>query len=172
MRGRRRDAQKAAADTVARSTRYRNLLNPFQPVRIFSDDQIESLHLAALGMLENQGMRVLSPRGRAALAAAGATVDESTMMVRLDRGMVAKALTTVPAEVELVARNPARSCRVGGPHAVFAPVAGPPSVSDIQRGKVTGTVEHFRDFVKLSQSFDVIHVLGQMVEPQDAPLAE
>jgi trimethylamine--corrinoid protein Co-methyltransferase len=123
-------------------------------------------------MLENQGMRVLSPRGRAALASAGATVDESTMMVRLDRGMVAQALTTVPAEVELVARNPERSCRVGGPHAVFAPVAGPPSVSDLQRGKCTGTIEHFRDFVRLSQAFDVIHVLGQMVEPQDVPMSE
>src|SRR5215475_6758648 len=102
MRGRRRDAQKAAADTVARSTRYRNLVNPFEPVRIFSDDQIESLHQAALGMLETQGMRVLSPRGRAALASAGASVDESTLMVRLDRGLVAKALTTAPHEVDLV----------------------------------------------------------------------
>jgi trimethylamine--corrinoid protein Co-methyltransferase len=147
-------------------------VNPFEPVRIFSDDQVESLHLAALSLLENQGMRVLSPRGRAVLAAAGATVDESTLMVRLDRGMVAKALTTVPGEVELVARNPARSCRVGGRHVVFAPVAGPPSVSELQRGKLTGSLEHFRDFVRLSQAFDVIHVLGQMVEPQDIPIHE
>ena len=54
-----------------RSTRYRNLVNPFEPVRIFSDDQVESMHLAALEILERQGMRVLSPRGRAVLAGAG-----------------------------------------------------------------------------------------------------
>lgn len=173
MRPRRRDSQRAApTDSVGRSLRYRNLVNPFEPTRIFSDDQIESIHIAALGMLERKGMRVLSPRGRAALAAAGAKVDESTHMVQLDPGMVAKALTTVPTEVELVARNPARSCRVGGRHVVFAPVAGPPSVSDLVRGKRTGGIEDFRDFVKLAQSFDVIHTLGQMVEPQDVPMNE
>jgi len=157
---------------VERSSRYRNLVNPFEPTRIFSDDQVESIHLAALGMLERQGMRVLSPRGRAILASAGARVDEPTQMVYLEPELVAKALTTVPAEVEMIARNPSRSCRVGGRHVVFAPVAGPPSVSDLQRGKRTGTIEDFRDFVRLSQSFDVIHVLGQMVEPQDIPLSE
>jgi len=162
----------ATVERVERSSRYRNLVNPFEPTRIFSDDQVESIHLAALGMLQRQGMRILSPRGRAILASAGARVDESTQMVYLEPELVANALTTVPAEVELVARNPSRSCRVGGRHVVFAPVAGPPSVSDLQRGKRTGSIEDFRDFVRLSQAFDVIHVLGQMVEPQDIPLSE
>jgi trimethylamine--corrinoid protein Co-methyltransferase len=173
MKARKRDTNRAAATAgqqAARSARYRHLTNPFEPTRIFSDDQVESLHLTALGMLENQGMRVLSPRGRAAFAAAGARVDESSQMVHLDRGLVAKALTTVPAEVNLIARNPQRSCRVGGRHVVFAPVAGPPSVSNQQSGKHTGTIADFRDWVRLSQSFDVIHVLGQMVEPQDSPI--
>src|SRR5256885_12824112 len=61
MRPRRRDSQKAGnVGQVERSTRYRNLVNPFEPVRIFSDDQVENKHLAALGILERQGMRVLS----------------------------------------------------------------------------------------------------------------
>src|SRR6201993_3051443 len=120
MRPRRRDPQRAAAGGPAgRSPRYRNLRNPFEPVRIFSDDQIESMHLAALGILERQGMRVLSPRGRTLLAAAGAAVDEATHMVRLDPAMVAAALTTVPREVNLVARNPERTCRVGGRNVIF-----------------------------------------------------
>ena len=173
MRARRRDAQKTGAlERVNRSSSYRNLVNPFEPARIFSDDQVESIHLTALEMLERQGMRVLSARGRAAFASAGATVDESTQMVHLDRGLVAKALASVPAEVDMIGRNPLRSCRVGGRHVVFAPVAGPPSVSDLQRGKRTGSIEDFRDFVRLAQAFDVIHVLGQMVEPQDIPMSE
>lgn len=155
-----------------RATRYRQLVNPFEPVRIFSDDQIESMHQAALGILERQGMRVLSARGRKALAAAGAAVDESSQMVRLESELVNAALASVPAEVNLIARDAARSCRVGGRHVVFAPVAGPPSVSDLKDGKSTGTIESYRDFVRLSQAFDVIHVLGQMTEPQDVAVAE
>jgi trimethylamine---corrinoid protein Co-methyltransferase len=173
MRPRRRESPRSGAGGQAeRSMRYRDLINPFAPVRIFSDDQIESMHVAALGILERQGMRVLSPRGRAALAAAGAAVDESGNMVRLEAGLIRQALASVPAEVNLVARNAARTCRVGGRHVIFAPVAGPPSVSDLERGKRTGSIEDFRDFVKLSQAFDVIHVLGQMTEPQDSPVHE
>src|SRR5580658_1903740 len=171
-RPRRREAGKSASGQAQRSTRYRNLINPFAPVRLFSDDHVESMHLAALGMLERQGMRVLSARGREVLKAAGASVDESSQMVRLDPALVNAALGSVPAEANLVAANPARSCRVGGPHVVFAPVAGPPSVSDLQRGKRTGSIEDFRDFVRLAQAFDVIHVLGQMTEPQDVPVHE
>jgi len=141
-------------------------------VKIFSDDHIESMHLAALGILERQGMRVLSPRGRALLAAAGANVDEASQMVRLDPGLVSQALGSVPAEVSLVARNPARSCRIGGAHVVFATVAGPPSVSDLGRGKRTGSIADFRDFVRLAQAFDVVHVLAQITEPQDVAVNE
>ena len=52
------------------------------------------MHQAALGILERQGMRILSPRGRAVLAAAGASVDEATHMVRLDPALVTQALAT------------------------------------------------------------------------------
>ena len=172
MRPRRREPHRSGAAAGAeRATRYRQLVNPFEPVRIFSDDQVESMHQGALGILERQGMRVLSARGRAALAAAGAGVDESSHMVRLEPGLVEAALASVPAEVSLIARDAARSCRVGGRHVVFAPVAGPPSVSDLKDGKSTGTIESYRDFVRLSQAFDVIHVLGQMTEPQDVSVS-
>jgi trimethylamine--corrinoid protein Co-methyltransferase len=88
MRPRRRESPRAgAAAHEPRSIHYRNLVNPFEPVRLFSDDEIESLHAAALGILERQGMRVLSPRGRAALAAARAAVDESSQLVRLEPGL-------------------------------------------------------------------------------------
>src|SRR5215468_4404909 len=146
-RPRRRDAARVSA-APERTLRYRHLVNPFEPVRIFSEDQVESMHLAALGILERQGMRVLSPRGRAIFAAGGAQVDEATQMVRLAPGLVAQALSSVPGEVALVARNPERSCRVGGRHVVFAPVAGPPSVSDLQGGKRTGSIEEYRNFVR------------------------
>lgn len=172
MRARRRDPHKAGSSLPERSLRYRQLINPFEPVKIFSDDQIESIHQSALGILERQGMRILSPRGRGALKAAGAAVDESTLMVRMEPGMIGEALATVPSEAELIARDPERSCRVGGRHVVFAPVAGPPAVYDAVRGKRSANMDDYRDFVKLSQAYDVIHTLGQMVEPTDVPIHE
>src|SRR3989440_12629863 len=108
MRPRRRDSHRAGTVGQAqRSTRYRNLVNPFEPVRIFSDDQVENMHLAALGILERQGMRALSPRGRAVLAAAGADVDEASQMVRRGPGLGTTALATGPAQAGLHGVNPA-----------------------------------------------------------------
>jgi trimethylamine--corrinoid protein Co-methyltransferase len=169
---RRREAHKSGGAAVERSARYRNLVNPFEPVKLFSADHVESMHRAALGILERQGMRVLSARGRAALKSAGASVDESTHMVRVEPGLVSQALATAPAEINLIARDAVHSCRVGGRHVVFAPVAGPPSVSDLTDGKSTGSIAGYRDFVRLCQAFDVIHVLGQMTEPQDVGINE
>jgi trimethylamine--corrinoid protein Co-methyltransferase len=170
-RNRRPHAAETATHAVPmRSERYRQLTNPFEPLRIFSDDQIEALHDSALTVLENSGLRILHSGARHRLALAGAEVDEATEMVRFDRGMVEQAVTRAPKIVKLHARTPARTVEVGGNHLVFTPVVGPPNVTDLARGKRPGSLDGFSDFVRLAQSFDVIHLLGPSVEPQDIPV--
>src|SRR5579871_2618610 len=82
----------SSADT--RSRHYRSLRVPFPPWRVFSDDRVEALHHAALGILEEQGLKVLSAEARARFRSAGATVDEGTQFVRIDRGLVAASLAS------------------------------------------------------------------------------
>src|SRR6202049_647257 len=171
-RPRRRPASgAAAAPVVDRSRSYRHLVNPFEPLKVFSDDQVAAIHQAALSVLENQGMRVLLPEARQTYARGGASVDESTMMVRIDRGLVAASLATAPREVTLHAKDPERSMPICGRHVVFAPTSGPPNIMDTKRGKRAGTMEDFCNLMKLCQSFEVIHVLGGATEPQDIPVA-
>jgi trimethylamine--corrinoid protein Co-methyltransferase len=169
--GRRRPAAAATAAPVPeRSRAYRRLQNPFTPPRIYSDDQVAAIHVAALTLLENQGMKVLSAIGRRRFAAAGASVDESTQVVRIDRGMVAKALATTPSEFTFHTPDPEFNVTIGGRHVCFAPTSGPPNIMDIHNGRRAGTVEDFRNLIKLCQTFDVIHSLGGAVEPQDSPV--
>ncbi len=47
--------------TPARARNYRQLTNPFAPLRAFSDDHIAAMHHAALDVLETEGMKVLLP---------------------------------------------------------------------------------------------------------------
>jgi trimethylamine--corrinoid protein Co-methyltransferase len=172
--GRRRPptAQQVAAAGAAndRSRTYRHLSNPFEPPRIYSDDQVAAIHEASLRVLETQGMRVLSAAARQRYAQYGGQVDEATQVVRLDRGLVAKALATTPSEFTFRALDPEFNATVGGRHVVFACTSGPPNVMDIVRGRRPGTFEDFVNFVKLSQSFDVVHSLGGAVEPLDVPV--
>ena len=49
-------------------------------------------------------------------------------------------------------------------------MGGPPNVYDIESGKRPGTFADYEDFMRLAQSFDVIHLLNQCVEPLDLPV--
>jgi trimethylamine--corrinoid protein Co-methyltransferase len=102
---------------------------------------------------------------------AGATVSARAAGVwnlRFEPGMLREILKTAPAEFAQHARNPANSVRIGGRNVVFAPSYGSPFVMDLDRGRRYGTIEDFRNFVKLSQSSPWLHHSGGTVcEPTD-----
>jgi trimethylamine--corrinoid protein Co-methyltransferase len=167
-RGRRRPgAPEALAPAPDRSTGYRHLQNPFEPLRVFSDDQVNAVHQAALDILETQGMKVLSADGRARYAAGGAQVDEDSMLVRLDRGLVTECLGRAPHELTLHGLDTTHDVPLSGRNVAMACVSGPPNIMDIENGRRAGTLEDFCNLMKLCQSFEVIQVLGGAVEPQD-----
>ena len=58
------------------------------PLAPLSDDQIESIHLASLRLLEEYGIEVMSAPAREMFRAAGAEVDDVTMIVKADRGLI------------------------------------------------------------------------------------
>ncbi len=153
----------------AASGRYRRLKNPFEPLRVLSEDEIAHIHESSLSILENHGIRVLLPEARRRFAAAGAAVEDSSETVRLDRGLVALALSSAPSFIEMTATDPGRNVTIGGRHMAVTPVSGPPNASDLDRGRRPGTLCDFRELLMLSQSFDVIHLLGPTIEPQDVP---
>src|SRR5690348_15856617 len=129
-RTRRRPPPPSTATTESRSRRYRVLKNPFQPWRVFSDDRVEALYNAALGVLENQGLKVLSADARTRFRSAGATVDDATESVRIDRGLVEACIAQAPRQITLHSRNPTRHVSLDGTSLVFAPVSGPPHILD------------------------------------------
>jgi len=170
-RGRRRPAAAADAHAVFDRTRfYRKLRNPFTPLKVFSEDQVATMHEAALGMLENQGMKVLSANARALYRKAGAEVDESTLFVRMERALVTDCLAKAPRDITLYSLDPERHVPLADGHVAFAPTSGPPNVMDSAGGRRSGTLEDFRNLIKLCQTFEVIHVLGGATEPQDVPV--
>ena len=163
--------RRGVSDTQARPApgAYRELRNPFEPLEILSDDQVAHLHDSALSILEKDGMKVLLPEARRLFERAGATVDEAAEMVRIDRGLIAAALATAPARIDLTAPAAARNVTIGDRHLAITPVSGPPNASDLDRGRRPGSLRDFHELLMLAQTFDVIHLLGPLVEPQDVP---
>jgi trimethylamine--corrinoid protein Co-methyltransferase len=170
-RNRRRPGLADVSHAVFDRTRsYRHLRNPFEPMRVFSDDQVAAMHEAALTLLETQGMKVLSADARVLYRQAGAQVDEATLVVRLDRRLVADSLSTAPRDFTMHSVDPERHVPLSPGCVAFAPTSGPPNIMDTERGRRSGTLDDFTNMVKLCQSFEVIHVLGGTTEPQDIPV--
>jgi trimethylamine--corrinoid protein Co-methyltransferase len=92
--------------------------------------------------------------------------------VRVPAGLARQiVMHSAPAEFIQHARNPARSVTIGGRSAVFAPAYGPPFVSDLERGRRYGTLEDFRNFVRLAYLTPWLHHSGgTLCEPTDVPV--
>jgi len=148
---------------------YRRLRNPYRPVEVISADQIEAIHQASLTVLKEIGINVLLPEARDIFAAAGADVADG-IRVRFDPDLIEAAIATAPRRVTLHARNPACTTEFGDDRIGFATVGGPPNVSDLDRGRRSGTLDDYLNFMRLTQAFDVIHVIGMPIEPMDIPI--
>lgn len=169
-RGGRRGQRASAAEAPVRQPNYRQLKNPFPPMRAFSDDHITAMHNAALDILETNGIRVLLPQARDILRAGGARVDDDSEMVYVGRDIVAHALNMAPKSISLRAPNPIRDLKLELGSLVFQPGAGAPHATDRVKGRRPGTGEDFCDLVRLTQHFDVLHMVPPVVEPQDVPI--
>jgi trimethylamine---corrinoid protein Co-methyltransferase len=163
----RRRPRTAPREAETRKPDYRQLVNPFTPQRIFSDDRVADMHATALRVLEELGILVLLPEARELFRRGGALVDESSQMVRLGRDMVTAALAAAPRDILARGGSACRDVRLSLGALNFTPGAGAPNVTDIERGRRPGTLADLEDLIRLAQTFDVIHMQGPHVEPQD-----
>jgi trimethylamine---corrinoid protein Co-methyltransferase len=92
-------------------------------------------------------------------------------LVKFEKGMLHELLKSAPRQFTQHARNPAKSVEIGGKSVVFAPAYGSPFVMDLDKGRRYGTIEDFRNFVKLAQSSPALHHSGGTIcEPVDVPV--
>jgi trimethylamine--corrinoid protein Co-methyltransferase len=169
--GGRRGGRAARARAVAARVEQRPWKipeNPFPPLAVVPEDELEAIHDAALSVLEETGIEVLDAEAREILKAGGAEVESSGTRVRFPRGLVEGCIGLAPERFTLHARNPERNLPVGGRHMLFAMVASAPNCSDPEGGRRPGSRADFRRFVQLGHVLNVIHLHGgYAVEPVD-----
>ncbi len=173
LRRGKRASRTARKSRPARSVEHlRHVVNPFEPLRVLSDDHVEHLHRSAVRFLGEHGIRVLLSEALEILVAAGATAGDrdDPQLVRFPEELVHAALAAAPSTCTVAARNPDFDLAIGGRSVNFFPVGGPPYMSDLVNGRRPGTLAGFEDFVRLTQTFDVLHSLSPCTEPQDVPV--
>ena len=147
---------------------YRQKKNPFQPMSIFSVDEIESIHEASLKVLCDTGMDIQSPRAVEILKRGGASVDSDGRRVRFEPGFIMEKIATTPSEFTLHGRNKERHVHVGGQSIINTMVSSAPNVSDLDRGRILGDFEDYTNLIKLGEMLNTVHAFGGYpVEPCD-----
>ncbi len=146
------------------------LTRTLAPATVLSEEGLAIIEANADRLLAEVGVAVRDAAALETFRAAGAEVDGDR--VRFPDGLARRlVMENAPRTFVQHARNPERSVTIGDPHMVFAPNYGSPFVRDLDGGRRYGTIEDFRNFVKLTwQSPWLHHSGGTVCEPVDIPV--
>ena len=144
---------------------FRNRMPRYE---VLSEEAMATLDKGWRKLMTEIGVEFMDSRALDLFKAAGQRVEEHTVF--LDPDFVLEQVAKAPAEFDVQARNPENNIHIGGDAMAFGAVYGPPFVRE---GEVRrdATMEDFRNFTKLAQSFPVLDSAGGVIcEPSDAPL--
>ncbi len=163
-------AARQAARAHAHTLGVPFLVRKLAPFEVMSEEGLAQIEENADILLEQVGLEFRDDEALATWRAAGADVEGER--VRFPRGMCRQIIqASAPRQFTQYARNPARNVQIGGDATVFAPAYGSPFVRDLDGGRRYGTIEDFRNFVKLAYSSPHMHHSGGTVcEPTDLPV--
>jgi trimethylamine--corrinoid protein Co-methyltransferase len=164
-------AARIAHRTATRAEHQAYITRLLKPVEILDEEGLAIIEANADAILEEVGIDFRGdPDALRLLGDAGAEVDGER--VRFPAGMCRQIIqTSAPRSFIQYARNPERSVIIGDPYTVFAPNYGSPFVRDLDNGRRYGTIEDFRNFVKLAFMSPYLHHSGGTVcEPVDVPV--
>jgi trimethylamine--corrinoid protein Co-methyltransferase len=144
---------------------FRNTMPRYE---VLSEDAMATLDQGWRRLMTEIGVEFMDDRALELFRKAGQRVEDHTVF--LDPDFVLEQVAKAPREFDVQARNPANNIHIGGDSMAFGAVYGPPFVrqGDVRRD---ATMEDFRSFTKLAQSFAVLDSAGGVIcEPNDTPL--
>ncbi|RYC14140.1 trimethylamine methyltransferase family protein [Nocardioides zhouii] len=144
---------------------FRNTMPRYE---VLSEDAMATLDKGWRRLMTEIGVEFMDDRALELFRKAGQRVEGNTVF--LDPDFVLEQVAKAPREFDVQARNPANNIHIGGDSMAFGAVYGPPFVrqGDVRRD---ATMDDFRNFTKLAQSFSALDSAGGVIcEPNDTPL--
>ena len=163
-------AARQAARAISNAVSVPYITRALKPFEVLSEEHLSLIEENADTVLEQVGIEFRdTPEALQLFKDAGADIDGER--VRFPRGLARSIVqASAPATFTQVARNPVHTVEIGGPNTVLAPAYGSPFVRDLDNGRRYGTIEDFRNFVKLTYMTPFLHHSGGTVcEPVDVP---
>jgi len=142
---------------------YWNLLSPAD---------VDTIHAAALEVLERSGLCIQSDEILRCLADAGLRIHPEHQRVWIRGDEVEKHLSSAPSSWTLHAQNPQRAIRFGGEQLHVATGYGSSFVADLNGRRRPATFDDFQNFTTLATQCDAVDLMSSLVvEPTDVPVS-
>lgn len=139
-------------------------------IQVFTDYDIERIHLASLDILWTIGVYVESDEALKRFEGAGAKVEWDNHIVKIPGWMVEESINASPSRITLPARDPQRDFVLEKDRVGVLPFYVGVNVKDPVTGKVrTGTKEDCGNLARLTDALDNYDIQGDPVIPQDVP---
>ncbi len=139
-------------------------------VEALDAEAIARIHEASLHVIETVGVRFPSERSLDIWAAAGATVDRTSQVVRVPRAMIEAALATAPPVFTLAARDPQLDLPLDGQHVYAATDGCGVEVSDLDTGERRPSgIDDVAQIAHLGDALDEVAFHWIPVSAQDRP---
>jgi trimethylamine--corrinoid protein Co-methyltransferase len=161
----RRERQREAAS----APRMQQITYEVPRYNLIDSRAIRRIHDQSMKILGELGIDFYDQEVRDILAGHGVKIVGETAY--FSEAQILEQVAKAPQQFIQLARNPVNNVVIGGPHAVYAPVYGPPFVVDLDRGRREATLVDFHNFVKLTYLTPYLHHSGgTVVEPTDEPV--
>ena len=160
-------AARRASRTNAKVASFPYITRKIKEFDILDNEAMEIIERNADTVLEEVGVEFRDDAEALAMwKEAGADVQGER--VHFPKGLCRELMKTAPSTFVQHARNAERNVEIGGKSTVFAPVYGPPFVRALDGERRYGTMEDFRNLVKMAYAAPAMHHSGgTVVEPSD-----
>ncbi len=139
--------------------------------RMFSDPDLEAIHLATLEVLRHTGVRVYEAECLDLLREAGCTVTDGSL-VRFPRDVVERALCSVPSGIVLCERTGAARMYLEGHRTYFGTGSDLPYTRDLESGeRRPSTLADVANAARLADALPNLDFVMSMALPSDLPIA-
>lgn len=137
-------------------------------VKLFSDDELESIHLSTLEIMEKTGLYFESDEALDLLESGGANVDRDSHIAKIPSYIVEEAIRTAPKNVLLAGRDPKNDFILERGRVNVCPFGQGVAVLDPYTGEYRpSTIKDLADATRLVDALDQYDMNFDLVAPQD-----
>jgi trimethylamine--corrinoid protein Co-methyltransferase len=139
-------------------------------ITLLSNDEIQFIHNASLGILRDTGVMVHHEEALGLLGQAGAKIETSSKIARLPEELVIDSIGQAGKKYVLYGRDPERIARFGYGDFVHMSSPGQYIFVDSQTNKRrAATAQDAREAIRLGDALENINIVGSMAQPEEIP---